>query len=96
MSVQYVAEISIDLGEKIHIKSEVKPKCEQDITFSIRTAKWELYTMGGDLEASGDCAINGHYLDALIQPQKTGMYKFKYIYEVADEIWIDCVRLRVD
>lgn len=96
MSVQYVAEMNIDLGEKIHVRSIIKPKCEQDIPFSIRSARWELYDPGGSLEEQGECTINTHEIDAFVSPQKTGSYRLKYIYEIADETWVDNVRLRVN
>lgn len=53
---------------------------------------------GGDLvlEAEGECTVNGHTLDALIQPEISARYRFKYIYQVADETWVDVVRIRVN
>ncbi len=96
MSVEYVADKYVDFGEKIHLRCVIRPKCGQDIPFSIRSARWELYNPMGVLEAEGECEINGHELDTLVQPKGTGRYKFKYIYEVADEIWVDPVRLRVN
>lgn len=96
MSIAYVADIYVDAGEKIHIRSEVKPKCEEELPFSIHSARWELWNPDSVLEQTGECSINGHELDALVQPQKTGTYKFKYIYEVADEIWVDVLKLRVN
>lgn len=95
MSTQYAARVQMDLGERIHLKSVVKPKCEKELPFVIRTAKYELWDSQGILEDSGECTINGHEIDAVIQPQKDTTYKFKYIYEVADEIWIDVIRLVV-
>ena len=95
MSRQYVAEMLIDLGERIHIRSEVKPKCEQELPFEIKSARYELFAPGENLEDEGECTINGHELDALIQPRMVGTYTFRYVYEVADEIWIDAVRLKV-
>lgn len=87
----------MDLGEKRHIKSKVVPKCEQDIPFTIRNAKYELVDVEGNVEDSGECSVNNgtHEIDALIQPLNLGTYTFKYIYEVADEIWIDCVKVKV-
>ncbi len=94
--IAYVAELRIDLGEKIHLRSIVKARCEQEIPFLIRAARYELIDAKGQLEDSGDCTIADHELDALIQPKKIGTYKFKYIYEVADEIWIDVIKLVVN
>lgn len=96
MSVEYVGDKYVDAGERIHIRCIVRAKCSQDIPFSIRGARWELYNPMGVLEASGECEINTHELDALVQPKGTGRYKFKFIYEVADEIWVDQVKLRVN
>lgn len=96
MSVKYVSEIYVDVGERIHIRSIVKPVCGQDLPFEIRSARWELIDSDDVLESSGECKINGHELDALVQPKKEDRYKFKYIYEVADEVWVDVVKLKVN
>ena len=101
MSIKYVDDIYMDLGEKIHMLSLVRPVCGKVIPFEIQAARWELYREdweSGDLvlEAEGECTINGHTLDALIQPEMAARYRFKYIYEVADEIWVDVVRIRVN
>lgn len=96
MSVEYAGDKYVDAGERIHIRCVIKPKCNQDIPFTIKSARWELYNPMGVLEAEGECEINGHELDAMVQPKGTGRYKFKFIYEVADEIWVDPVRLRVN
>lgn len=96
LSVQYVAEMYVDLGEKIHVRSLIKPKCNQEIPFTIRTARWELYDSGGNIEDFGDCIITDHMIDAFVNPQKIGTYKLKYIYEIADETWVDNVRLKVN
>ncbi|MDO5539397.1 MAG: hypothetical protein Q4F83_04905 [Eubacteriales bacterium] len=95
MSVQYVAELQIDHGERLHVKSVVKPKCEHYLPFLIRSARYELLNPNGIVEAEGDCSISDHELDVLIEPQKTGTYRLKYIYEIADEIWVDNVRIKV-
>lgn len=47
-----------------------------------------------ELENSGDCEINGHELAAFISPQKVGTYRFKYIYEIAGETWVDNVKIK--
>lgn len=95
MGVEYVADKYVDLGERIHIRGTVRPKCNQDIPFVIQDARWELYDSKGALEAEGVCEINGHELDAIVQPKGTGRYKFKFVYNVADETWVDQVKLRV-
>lgn len=95
MGVEYVLDKYVDFGERLHLRGTVSPKCKQDIPFVIRDARWELYNSAGVLEAEGVCEINGHELDALVEPKNTGRYKFKFIYSVADEIWVDQVRLKV-
>ena len=76
MGVEYVADKYVDLGERIHIRGTVRPKCSQGIPFVIRDARWELYNSAGVLEAEGACEINAHELDAIVQPKSTGRYKF--------------------
>ena len=95
MSVSYVAEMDIDLGEKVHIRSVIKPKCEAGLPFAIKSARYELLDARGIVEASGDCTITDHVIDALVSPKAAGTYQLKYIYEIADEIWVDNVKLRV-
>lgn len=99
--IKYAADFDIDIGEEIHIRGRVRPKCGQDIPFQIRSAKWGLYREKdyGEcamLEAEGECAVQGHILDALVKPKETGRYRFKFIYKIADETWIDVIRLRVN
>lgn len=96
MSVQYVAEMDIDLGEKVHVRSIVKPKCEEKLPFIIKTAKYELIDRHGSVEDSGSCILNENELDVLIAPKESGTYRLKYIYEIADEIWVDNIKLKVN
>ena len=39
--------------------------------------------------------IEEHELDAYINPLKIERYTLRYIYEVADEIWVDKLRVVV-
>lgn len=87
--------IKFDVGEKRHVRTNVKIVTGEDLPFLIRTARWELWDDDGILEDEGECHIDEHELDAYISPQKDGSYTLKYIYEVADEIWIDPVRVVV-
>lgn len=96
MSIQYVAEMYMELGEAIHIRSVVKPKCEQDLPFSIRSARWELLDGEGVIEDSGECAINGHEIDAFVSPGNIGTYKLRYTYQIADETWVDIIKIMVN
>lgn len=95
MGVQYVAEMQIDQGEKIHVKCIVKSKCEHYIPFVIRSARYELIDPDGRIEAQGECSISEHEIDALVEPVRSGTYRLKYIYGIADEVWVDNVKLKV-
>lgn len=95
MSVQYVKDLTVDQGEKIHIKSVVKPKCEHYVPFSIKSARYELLDMSGNIDAKGECTITDHEIDALIEFRKSGTYCLRFTYEIADETWVDNIRLKV-
>ena len=98
MRVSYVAEVTFDFPEARYLRAVVKPKCDADLPFSIDNARWELYyrdDVGEEiLEDSGECEVSAHELSAFIQPQKTGTYRFKYIYEIAGETWVDNVKIK--
>lgn len=87
--------IDFDFGGKRHVRMTVKITSGEDLPFLIRTAKWELLDGSGVIEDSGDCMIEEHDLDAYINPLKTEFYTLRYIYEVADEIWVDKLRVVV-
>ena len=104
MAIRYVDSNTImDLGEKIRFKSKVEPVCGVErcrIPFSIISADYELifvdtYAETETVEDSGNCNINEHTLDALIEPQKTGIYCLRFIYKIADETWVDNYKIKV-
>lgn len=88
-------KVSFDFGEKRHVRTTVKIISGEDLPFLIRTAKWELIDESEIIEDSGECIIDEHELDAYISPQKIGSYTLRFIYEVADEIWVDKIRVVV-
>jgi len=47
------------------------------------------------VEDSGVCNINDHTLDALIEPQKMGIYCLRFMYKIADETWVDNYKIKV-
>lgn len=99
MFERYAEPMHMDLGEAIHVKSVVKPNCDQEIPFTIREARWELVYIEDyeeEVESVGDCVIAGHEIDAFISPKRTGTYKLRYIYEIADETWVDAVKIEVE
>lgn len=95
MSEQYVKEIPVDRGENIHIRCIIKPKCEHYLPFTIKTAKYELLDSSGDVEAEGECTISEHEIDAKVEFKKSGIYYLKFTYCIADETWVDKIRIRV-
>lgn len=95
LSIRYVADVTVDAGEQIHVKCLVKPVCGENLPFEITAARWELIYSSGETEAEGECAIAGHEIDAFISPQKTGSYCLKYTYKISDETWVDNVKVTV-
>ena len=100
MAIRYVEKVEMNLGEKIRFKSNVKPVCDADIPFTIISAEYELLYIcegneSGTVEDSGQCNINAHVLDALIEPQKAGIYCLRYTYHIAEEIWVDNFQIKV-
>lgn len=89
-------KLDFDSGETRHVRIEVLPQnTDKQIPFRIRTARWELLDENESLEDEGECVIEDHELDAYISPNKTESYTLKFTYEVADEIWIDKIRVVV-
>ena len=88
-------KVSFDFGEKRHVRTTVKIISGEDLPFLIRTAKWELIDESEIIEDSGECIIDEHELDAYISPHKIESYTLRFIYEVADEIWVDKIRVVV-
>ena len=85
--------IRLDLGEAVHVYTEVT--CGEAIPFVVRNARFTFENSEGEIEAQGNCDIDGHRLDVFITPQKVGDYKLKYEYNVADETWVDVVKVKV-
>lgn len=95
MSVSYVAEMTFDRGEEVHIKSIIKPKCEQEIPFTIRSAKWALMNLNGDVLQEGECAITDHEIDSFVKFDTSGTFCIRYEYVIGDETWVDNVKAKV-
>lgn len=98
MSVSYVATVVYDIPEARYLRAEIKPKCDIDLPFTVDKARYELYYIDDyereTLEGSGECQIRDHEISAYIQPQKEGTYRFKYIYEIAGETWVDNIKIK--
>lgn len=86
-------KVKFDVGEERHVRIEIKSDAGGE--FKIRTAKFELWAEDETLEIEGECVIDDHVIDAYIKPLNEGMYELKYIYLIADETWIEPVRVVV-
>ncbi len=95
MSTFYVTELQVDKGEIIHIKSEVEPVCEQEIPFTIEDARWALKTSDEAVLSEGECEITDHQLDALVSFPDNGTFYLWFIYNIADETWVDKAKIKV-
>lgn len=96
MATFYVTEIQVDRGENIHIQSEVMPVCEEEIPFTIESAFWKLYdSQMTEVLEEGECGIDDHTLDALVDFPDTGTFYLEFTYYIADETWVDKARIKV-
>lgn len=71
-------------GEDKHVKLLVR--APNDEPFTILSATYILSRFG-EVEAEGECDINGHYLDIKMeQKKKTKSYILEITYAVADSV----------
>lgn len=71
-------------GENKHIKLLVR--APNDEPFTILSATYT-FSRFGEIEAEGECDINGHYLDIKMEPKKkTRSYILEITYVVADSV----------
>lgn len=71
-------------GEDKHVRLLVK--AQDDEPFVILSATYTLSRFG-EVEAEGECDINGHYLDIKMEPKKkTKSYILEITYAVADSV----------
>ena len=71
-------------GEDKHVKLLVR--APNDEPFTILSATYILSRFG-EVEAEGECDLNGHYLDIKMEPKKkTKSYILEITYAVADSV----------
>ena len=71
-------------GEDKHVRLLVR--APNDEPFTILSATYVLSRFG-EVEAEGECDINGHYLDIKMEPKKkTKSYILEITYTVADSV----------
>lgn len=87
-------KIMFDVGERRHVQLRIHAAL--DAPFRIKSASWELMR-GNTLEASGDCEIDEHVIDAYIEapPGKTS-YILRVTYEINDEVLVEQLGLVVE
>ena len=76
-----VNRVKFILGEDKHI--ELLIRSPNNEPFTIISASYDLRRYG-EVEASGECDINGHYLDIKLAPQCKSCYVLEVTYMVAD------------
>lgn len=86
MSVNFIQ------GEDKYVKLLIHS--QNDEPFEIEGAEYELrrYT---DVEESGECIVDGHYISAKLNPEKTGQYELIVTYRVADTVRKAKIRIEV-
>lgn len=85
-------EVIFDLGEQKHVYVEIRSRKGQD--FQIRSASWELL-QDGKTETGGSCVIIDHVLDIFLYPQQAGIYILRVTYEIADEVLVENIIIKV-
>ncbi len=95
MSTQYAEPLEVDTGEEIHIICTVKTQCGYHVPFTIKEAKWELVGEKGIVIKEGTCEVRDHDIDAFVSLEDSGTFYLKYIYKIADETWVDKIKLKV-
>lgn len=74
-------KVKFILGEDKHVKLLIRSP--NDEPFTILSAHYSLLRYG-EVEASGECEIDGHYLDVKISPYNKSCYVLEITYVVAD------------
>lgn len=81
------------LGEDKHVTLLIHSQNNEP--FEIESAQYEL-KRNGNVEDSGQCVIDGHYVKAKLNPKATGLYEYIVTYSVADETRKAKIRIEVD
>lgn len=87
-----VQRIMFDLREQRHVKLQVKST--NGDAFKIRYAKFNLLN-NGEVESSGECAIEDDVIDMFLTPAKRMNYILEVEYGIADEVYVEKIELVV-
>lgn len=84
---------NMDAGETRHVRLRIHST--QDDPFVIRNARYELL-FGSNIVESGECTVTDHVMDVVVSPQHgNSTYRLRYIYDIADETYVDIVEIAV-
>ena len=86
MNVRYI------LGEDKYVKLLIHSQNNEP--FEIQSARYELKRYG-NIEQSGECVVDGHYISAKLCPEKIGAYEFVTTYMIADTVRKAKIRIEV-
>lgn len=86
-------KIMFEAGEQRHVRLLIHATNNEP--FRIRAARYELSLLG-EVVGSGECVVDDHVIDCFISPvQQHRTYELKVIYEVADEVLIETIKVSV-
>lgn len=92
--------MSMNFGESRTISISVS-SIKRCVPFEVSNAKYELRTLNGDVESSGECNIqqiniDAFYISAFIKPlRKCCVYELEYIYDIHPETFRYTCKIRV-
>lgn len=86
-------KIMFDVGERRHVKLRIH--AADNAPFRIKSASWEL-VRGNVLEATGECEIDEHVVDAYIEaPPGRTTYILRVTYDINDETLVEQLEMVV-
>ena len=87
--------LNMELGERRHVGIEIRSTKKEE--FEVSNGTYELKRCSdAEIEDTGEVNImDSKRMDVLICPEMIGEYDLRFIYHIADEIFVDIVRVRV-
>lgn len=86
--------ITIDLGERRHIRLLIH-SCKNE-EFQLLNVRYKLFKMyESEPEEYENANVVDHLIDVVVEPPETGIYVLKVSYQIADEVLIDTVQIKV-
>lgn len=86
-------KIVFEAGEQRHVRLLIHSTNGEP--FRIRAARYELSLLG-EIQESGECRVEDHVIDCFISPAlRHRTYELKVVYEVADEVLAETIKVSV-